>query len=675
LEALVQQHQYEATAAALQAWLYELQWRAQPLRHPSVETSINAPGMWLLFADRRGVGRALATLLEKRGERCLLVEAGTSYARMTANLWQLNPTRPADYTQLLADVIDHGSMPLRGVVHLWLLDAAEPDVLTDATLVASQRLAFGSVVPLVQQLVRYERKETPRLWVVTSDAVPAGQMPTLRGIAQTPVWGLGKVIALETPAAWGGLVDLTSDFKAEEAAMRLAAELAASDDEDLVAWRGDQRYVARLVRRQPRVTSQTPVVSAEGTYLITGGLGGLGLQVAEWLVTHGARYLVLLGRRGAATQAAQTAVQRLEAAGTQVVVAQADVADRGAMERLFAEIQKSLPPLRGLVHAAGVSGNRELTVLPADEVQGCEAILNPKVRGTWILHELTRHLPLDFFLLFSSIAAVWGARGQGHYAAANQFLDAFAHYRRALGLPALSVNWGPWAGVGMATEEFRTWISRLGVTALQPTQALEALRQLLTTEQTQVTVAQVNWRTFKPVYEVRRRRPLLEAVAAPTDQEFRAAQAQTSNSPAVAQLALEHCPRDERLALIEQFVHDQIIRVLGHSSFQSLNINQSLMEFGLDSLMMIELKNWVEKNLAVDVPLSCFFEAASIGQLAVQIFERFDTIAASGRPQNELAVAASSSQKAGELLKNLDQLSNAEVDSLLNTMLHEGRQV
>jgi len=194
---------------------------------------------------------------------------------------------------------------------------------------------------------------------------------------------------------------------------------------------------------------------------------------------------------------------RLEAAGTQVVVAQVDVADREAMRRLFAEIQTSLPLLRGVVHAAGVSGDRELTALRAEEVEGFEAILDPKVRGSWVLHELTRHLALDFFVLFSSIAAVWGAKGQGYYAAANHFLDAFAHYRRGLGLPALSVNWGPWAGAGMATEEFRTWIARLGITALQPAQAVEALGQLLMTGRTQVTVAQVNWRTFKPVFEIR----------------------------------------------------------------------------------------------------------------------------------------------------------------------------
>ncbi len=242
-----------------------MQWQAQPSRQPSVDTALDTAGTWLLLADRRGIGHALANFLEQRGHQCLLVEAGTSYARTIPNRWQLDPTCAADYAQLLADVIDHGSMPLRGVVHLWLLDAAESDVLTDESLTAAQRLAFGSVVPLVQQLVQCAGKNTARLRVVTRDAVAAGQTSTLRGIAQAPVWGLGKVLALETPGVWGGLVDLTSDFTPDEAATRLVAELESSDEEDLVAWRGDHRYVARLVRCQPRVASQIPVVSSKRT--------------------------------------------------------------------------------------------------------------------------------------------------------------------------------------------------------------------------------------------------------------------------------------------------------------------------------------------------------------------------------------------------------------------------
>jgi acyl transferase domain-containing protein/aryl carrier-like protein len=666
LEALVDEHQHQAATAALEGWLYELRWRAQPPRQPLVATSTNGPGMWLLLADRQGLAQALATLLEKRGDRCVLIDAGQAYGRVTADRWQLSPARPDDFTQLFADVIDHGSISLCGVVHLWLLDTPEPGALTDASLDAAVRMACASVASLAQELLQHVAKQPPRLWVVTRDAVPAGPIPTVRGVAQAPVWGLGKVMALEIPEIWGGLVDL-SDLEAREAAQCLFDELSASDDEDLAAWRGGERYVARLERCQLRNAPEVRV-SAQCSYLITGGLGGLGLEVAEWLARHGARYLVLLGRRGAARSAARAAVEKLEAAGTRVMVAQADVADRNAMTQLFSQIANSLPPLRGVVHAAGNSGNREITAARAEEAEMLE-ILRPKVLGTWILHELTRALPLDFFLMFSSIASVWGAKGQGHYAAANHFLDSFAHYRRALGLPALSLNWGPWAGDGMATEEFRAWIRRLGVGSLRPVEALEALGHLLMGDRAQVTVAQVDWQAFKPVFGARRRRRLLEAITDET-KESHAVQSQEPPALMIKQLALAR-PPEERLSLIEQAVRDQIARLLGYSSPQSVDDHQSLMELGLDSLMTIELKNWIEKNLAVDMPLACLFDAPSIVELALQLLQRFD--AASQGLQEDFGAASGNSQQAGELLKKIDQLSNSEIDSLLDTMLHEGR--
>src|SRR5262249_33514671 len=193
---------------------------------------------------------------------------------------------------------------------------------------------------------------------------------------------------------------------------------------------------------------------------------------------------------------------------------QADVSDQPAMAALFARIESSLPPLRGIVHAAGLPGFQALQDMTPDSLH---SVLRPKVTGAWILHQLSRNLKLDFFICFSSIASVWGSKSQAHYAAANHFLDILAHYRRALGLPALSVNWGPWAGGGMASTDAQTWLHRMGVSALPPAPAIDALAYLLPSSHTQTVVAQVDWTRFKELYEVRANRPLLEniRIAAP----------------------------------------------------------------------------------------------------------------------------------------------------------------
>jgi myxalamid-type polyketide synthase MxaC len=178
---------------------------------------------------------------------------------------------------------------------------------------------------------------------------------------------------------------------------------------------------------------------ADATYLVTGGLGGLGLQVARWLAQRGAGHLLLMGRRGLSTDAAVQAVAEIERQGTAVTVIAADVADEQAMTMLFARFGDDLPPLAGIVHTAADLSSAPVVDLDEERLQ---AMLRPKVQGTFNLHRLSAGLALDFFVLFSSTTALLGANGLAHYAAANVYLDSFAHYRRSLGLPALSINWG-----------------------------------------------------------------------------------------------------------------------------------------------------------------------------------------------------------------------------------------
>ena len=277
---------------------------------------------------------------------------------------------------------------------------------------------------------------------------------------------MGRSLALEHPQLWGGLVDLDPDAPQGEA-LALAGELLDPDGEDQSAFRGGRRHVARLVRGdRPDHRAQALPVRPEGTYLVTGGLGALGLRVARWLVEQGARRLVLVARRGlpgreawdglAQDDPAHTpveAIRELERLGATVIAASADVGDPARMAALFDQVRGLLPPLRGVIHAAGV-----VTPLPLRDtaLEALDAVLRPKVAGTWVLHRLTRELPLDFFVVFSSISSVWGSSELAAYAAANQFLDAFAHAARASGRPVLSINWGPWQGEGMAATAERS---------------------------------------------------------------------------------------------------------------------------------------------------------------------------------------------------------------------------
>jgi NAD(P)-dependent dehydrogenase (short-subunit alcohol dehydrogenase family) len=265
-------------------------------------------------------------------------------------------------------------------------------------------------------------------------------------VPQAPLWGLGRVLQHEHPELRCGLLDLDPERPSDEATL-LALALRDPQPEPQLCLRRGQRLGARL---RPMAARSGPApsvaLSPEGTYMVTGGLGGLGLEVARWLAARGAKHLLLLGRNPP-SQAAAAVVQELEAAGTRVVVAQADVSARASLEALLSQTARELPPLRGIVHCAAVLDDGVLLEQSQERLAG---VMAPKATGAWNLHELSQGLPLDFFVLFSSAAALLGPAGQGSYAAANAFLDwrSTAERRGCLdrassGAPGPGAAWPP----------------------------------------------------------------------------------------------------------------------------------------------------------------------------------------------------------------------------------------
>jgi malonyl CoA-acyl carrier protein transacylase len=406
LELLVKQHQQQVKHRTIKDWLYQLTWQPKPRTvNISKEPQSHAIGSWLILADQGGVGKALAQLLREREQTCFLVYAGKAYHEIEGNnTWYLNPANPTDFDNLFQKMSEANRLPLKGIIHLWSLDALLPDNLTIPALEHAQNLGCSSVLHLVQTLVKTPDSSTS-LYLVTQNAVPIkGQINSL---APSPLWGLGKVVALEHPEIWGGMIDLAP--VGDEAATTLLTEILAPDTEDMMAYRDGQRYVARLVPSSNRLTDSSALsLATEASYLITGGLGALGLRVAQWLAAQGAKHLILTSRRQP-SKLAQETLNQLREQGVDVLVANADVASESEISTVFETIVNTMPPLRGIVHAAGVVKNEAIKDITFNSLQ---AVLRPKVPGAWILHQLTQKMSLDFFVCFSSIASVWGSKGQ-----------------------------------------------------------------------------------------------------------------------------------------------------------------------------------------------------------------------------------------------------------------------
>jgi acyl transferase domain-containing protein/acyl carrier protein len=624
LELLVKDLSQPVSPQYLSDSLYEVEWLPQTpvelkqaLDQRSQKTQRSS---WLIFADRGGVGDALKRLLEKLGETCIMVFPGEAYAVTESGDYQLNPARPEDFCQLFKEILIPHQPTLQGVVHLWGMESTASNETTVSFLESAQALSCGSVLHLVQALVKARGSASPRLWLVTRGAQPVGSKPAPLEVAQSPLWGMGRVVAIEHPEVWGGLLDLDPETAENEAAATLLAEIRNLEGEDHLAFRSGQRYVARLVPSS-ELKPQPVSLHADGTYLITGGLGELGLRIAQWMVAHGARHLILTGRRGLPDRSSWeklshdtdiwgriTAIQGLEALGATVTVAQADVSNLAQMSSVFEQLHSNDPPLRGVIHAAGLLGYQTIQEMDFKTLQ---SVLQPKTVGTWILHQLTQEMSLDFFVCFSSISSLLGSKGQLHYAAANHFLDAFAHHRRALGLPALSINWGPWAGGGMAGADYQTGLTRMGLEALQPEPAIETLGQLLGTDLIQTTVAKVDWSVFRAIYEAKGRSSLLEKLGVPVHAQ--------EHQPLVEKLQLmrqlEKAPASKRQDLLIAHIQGEVAKVLGLNPSHLPGLDRGFFEMGMDSLTSVELKNRLEASIGKSLPATLAFDYPTIKDL------------------------------------------------------------
>jgi acyl transferase domain-containing protein len=417
------------------------------------------------------------------------------------------------------------------------------------------------------------------------------------------------------------------------------------------------RHIGKIVLRHPAPFEPgAPLVRADGTYLVTGGLGGLGLVTADWLVGRGARDLVLVGRHEPAGDAAE-AVEALRQKGASVTTAAIDVADGDAMGTLLERIRREHQPLRGVIHAAGVFA--DATILTQTSERFAEG-LAPKVAGTLVLDALTRTDPLDFFVCYSSVASVFGAMGQPNYAAANAFEDAMAMSRTACGLPATSVSWGAWAEVGAAVRarvEERTDVQGLG--AIRPQAGMQALEWALRSALPHLVVAPIDWSRFSITPPGAPDLPLLSGLA-----RHQATAAQTAGG-IVATLA-SAAPNRKRKLMLEH-VRGEALRVLGLGAGKTLDDREPLQERGLDSLMAIELRNVLARSLDRALPATLIFDYPTVEALSSHLLSLVV-------PDEDQAAAqpASAANAAPDVVGSIEELSDEEVERLFAARVGQG---
>jgi len=967
-------------------------------RHGQATLDATPRDNWLIFADRSGVGSGLAQVVRAQGRNCCLAFCGATYQQVAAGHVELNPAEPEDFRRLLADLRVAGAFPCRNIVYLWGLDASCKEDTTPVQLDRTQQSGLGGALHLVQALANVSGAPASRLWLVTRGTQEVADAPIGPGVVQAPVWGLGKVVALEHPELQCVRVDLDPTPDARETAM-LLEEIQWPAGEDQLAFRGGQRFVPRLckamvdpeqdperlrvpldrpyrletpapgpierlrltpaerrppgrgeveirvlatglnfkdlmaamgiypgdpgalggecageivalgegvgefeigqsvvalapgsfasfvtvpaafIARKPaactfeeaatmvvafltashalerlarvsegdrvlihaaaggvglaavqvaqragacvwatagsarkrdflrslgvqyvmnsrtthfaeqvmestagegvdvvlnsladdfipksllalkpagryveigkrgiwskeqvsrlkpgvsyytldmlaeslrdpvttrsmladlmrgfedgslkplpfRVFGMHEVVKAfrhmaqakhigkiivshrdglrsaqagargllrsDGTYLITGGLGGLGILVARWMAEQGARHVVLLGRHEAVGNAL-AAVEELRRAGVQVATVQGDVAVAEQVAGVVRHIAETMPPLRGVLHAAGVLNDG---VLLRQNWTAFEEVMRPKVRGAWNLHVQTRNQPLDFFVLFSSLVSLVGSAGQGNHVAANAFLDALAHYRKRRGLPALSINWGAWSETGaVASTDLAKRIAARGFETISPREGIPALERLVREPEAQFGVASVHWPSLFGQYGADRLPPFFEDLRR-SEKKHAMGQRETAQVPNVRE-RIEAAPPGERRQLLAAFVHDQVVKGLALDPMQPVDRRRPLQQLGLDSLLAVELRNLLGTGLGLrqSLPATLLFDYPSVEKvteyLETQILGFHDETAGAKESSGQDA------ERQAAMVKELEQMSDAEAEALL----------
>jgi NAD(P)-dependent dehydrogenase (short-subunit alcohol dehydrogenase family)/acyl carrier protein len=651
-------------------WLYEVNWIPQEKKSDE-SLIISKPGHWLIFADQQGIGQNLAELLKKRSHVCTLVFRGETYEQINGYEFKVNPQNPDDFEKLFTQLNqgagkESAELPVRSIVHLWSADASATEKMTLEDLNIATSNGCLSVLHLTQTLLKAEFPKFPALWLVTQNSQAVDPDPddnndsaakdknSNLSISQSPLWGMGRVISLEYPELLAGMIDLDCGESAD-VVTDLFDEIKSPDTENHIAFRDGQRFVARLEQAQaPTVTEtkeETVTIESAATYLITGGLGGLGLKVAQWLVDQGAEHLVLIGRRGIAdkNETAKEFVAQMQKQGVEIVVAKTDVANQAAMTEMMEMIRASLPPLKGVVHTAGLIDDGILQQLSRDRFT---KVMAPKVEGAWNLHILTQECSLDFFVCFSSMTSLLGGHGQANYAAANAFMDTLAHYRKASGLPATSINWGPWAEVGItaglldAASQAR--MSRV-IKFITPDQGLQIMEQILSMNITQVGAMSVNWSSFMQQFPANKT-PSLFSV-----------QAQVKTRPKKRSDILQKLKTasiDEYQDILIHYLQTELAKVLRLKSSHLPDPGKRFFEMGMDSLMAMELWNMLAFDLEINFPKTLFLEIPNIEELAEYLFKKMwgqESAQESDKDTEEI-----------ENLPDFDDLDNEDLQKLLD---------
>lgn len=654
--------------------IYEIHWVANgDIEHDQCENPTSTgSSSWLVFVDTDGFGTALADQLRCRGHRVRTVtQQSVSVLTATDGGYAIDPGRPEQLDQVLEKYLD-AEGDLTGIINCWPLDISEPSVDQSGQIAGvgaaeiSHQIGVFTILRVAKALASHVTLQ-PRLFLITANAQPVLETDAL-AVEQSTIWGLGRVIGhQEFVKQWGGLIDIDDVDDQVDTAARICEHILNDGGEDQIAFRGRTAYVPRL-RLSNSLTQPFPTkLSPDATYVVTGGAGALGRIAATYLAERGARHIALLSRRGVpprsrwsqlshddSNHATINAIRKIEQLGAEITTASVDITDGGQVESwLRNHNRKGGRPVRGIFHAAGSVDDRLLVNMNEADLT---KVMAPKVTGTRVLHNMFKEHDLEFFVMFGSAGSVIASPGQGNYAAANAFLDAFAHYRRAQGLPALTIGWGPWS-VGMVEElKLERIYAQRGIELITPAAGARILDRLINQKVPNVIAISADWRKARSAG--------LSGQLPPVFSELGTGEGSVDRHDSELPILDSLSGRSEadQLDIVANYLRRLVAAVFDLPA-DDIGPDDILDDIGMDSMMAMDFRNRINANFAIDLPVLEVLRGVSASSLAVRVLsevESADAAATESAEQQSEPTAADD-----DIERFMQQLSDADLSEVL----------
>ncbi|MGN7610527.1 type I polyketide synthase [Magnetococcales bacterium HHB-1] len=627
------------------SWFYHLDWQEIP-QLPK-KTSLQSEN-WLIFADQKGFADHFTKTIINQNHTI-------------DKIFYPHSTDVQSIERLLKNWPSEN--PCQAILLAWPLDHRYPtEELNEVALEAAQKESCQLLLHLIQALVKQHPHTMPKLTILTQQAIiTLLDQDKKHDLAMAPLTGMINVIQTEYPEIEVLHLDLSEEMTPEMSSTILINERLSRSDHQ-IAYRGQKRFAARLKRQLATLDQQPITIKPEAGYLITGGLGALGLTVATWFIeTQSARHLWLLGR-SEPTLDAKKKIEMLQQKGVEVEIIQADITDYHQLESILNQPQ--FHSLKGIIHAAGTLDDTLINDLSWSQFY---KVTNPKVVGAWNLHQATKHLDLDFFILFSSIASLFAASSQANYTAANQFLDMLALYRRHHNLPAMSINWGAWSEIGLTMKNQKTaqLLSKQGIDTLSPQQGLRALEYCFKNPTTQPIIVPIQWpkllqsmpdhRLLQDFYH--QEQGIKETAEKETTSLFDQLKAQPI-----------HEQREQLMVLLKTY----LAKVLELSDLEAIDEEKGFFDMGMDSLTSVELRNDLQKALNKNLSSTLLFKYTTPKALVDFFVQDLQTDQTTSKSASEPILSKAAPEASSEAslnppdLSEMEQLSEDDLEALIN---------